>query len=235
MNDLILYEQGNQVGIRPDVVRLKESALTQSALIGKVCNTDQQLTASAAAQSIHDLLALVEESRKALKEPHLVAGQRIDKLAREFSEELKAEEARVNLLIGEYVQHEQAKLRDAVTAANDALTELEQRRFKELAAAKDDDERDAINLRYNDEANQISEQMPKVEKVAGQTAKPDWEITVTDVHQLYRFHSNCVELKPINSAIKELLDAGVSVRGVTAKQIVKVSQRKTKPEKAIEV
>jgi hypothetical protein len=64
--------------------------------------------------------------------------------------------------------------------------------------------------------------------------REDWEITVNDLHALYRAHPFAVKLEPRLSELRQLLDAGIKVAGVTAKKITKVGVRLPGAPKAIE-
>jgi hypothetical protein len=48
---------------------------------------------------------------------------------------------------------------------------------------------------------------------------------VSDIWTLARAHPGCVEIKPRLFEIRQLLDAGAKVAGVTANKITKVSVR----------
>lgn len=216
------------VEIKPEVIAKRDLALTESALIGRVQNTDEQTRAVAAQKSLHEIASMVEKARKALKEPVIKAGKEIDAVAAKFLEDVKAEELRIATLVGNFQEGELAKARALEALRLTQLGELEEARQKALSEAATDDERDRINAEFCEANRDV--QAPKIARVEGQVVKSEWEINVTDVWALARNHSSCVKIEPRMSEIRSLLDAGFQVAGVTAKKIVKASVR-TKPQR----
>jgi len=214
-------------------VALKESALASGALIGKVTNSTEQAEAVPAQVKLQGIISLAERARKACKKPVLAFGAKIDATHDEFVADLLAEMTRISSLVGSFQQLEQAKARAAEQARNMELTKLERERAEKIAQATSDEAIDAIQEHYN----RLAETIPVHEPVRaeGQRVTTDWEITVTDIHKLYRMHANCVELKPRLLEIKNLLKMGVTVAGVTAKPIVKAGVIIPKDKAAIEV
>lgn len=230
---LILADSFIVKGFSEEADALKESALTRSALIGKVANSQQNQDAFGAVSDIHNLLAQIEKAREELKRPALEYGRRLDAKVKQWIEDLKAEELRLNTAMGNYQQHELARLRDATLAANSELAEIEQRRHAALANAETDEERDAIAARFDEEARCV--QLPKANKPEGQQIKADFDVQIQDIHELYRFHPNCVKMEPRVSEIKAILNGGGTVKGVVAKPIIKASARVSKQPTAIEI
>jgi len=132
----------------------------------------------------------------------------------------------------------QREAAEATTAAARALAEqrrIEAERAQEEAAAKSHDELDAIAARANQQAQMVQEQ-PKIEppKVRGQVVKTEWEITVFDIHALYRAHPSAVKMEPLMTEIKQRLDGGAKLPGVKAERVTK-STVATRQGRLIEV
>lgn len=216
-----------------EALAMKTQALECGALIGKVTNPTEQAIAVSAQSELQRILALAEKARKACKAPVLEYGKRIDAAAEQFVEELRAEMGRISALVGSFQQLEMAKARAAEQARNEELSRLEREKAEQIAKATSHEAVDAIAEHYN----RMAETVPVHEPVRaeGQRVTTDWEITVTDIHKLYRMHANCVELKPRLSEIKNLLKLGVAVAGVTAKPIVKATVLLKKEPTAIDV
>ena len=212
---------------------LKTAALESSALIGRVTNAVEQQNAVDAQTKLQGILTLAEKSRKACKAPVLDYGKRIDAAAEKFCDELKTEMSRISGLVGSFQQLELARARAAEQARNAELSRLEREKAEAIAKAKTHDAVDAIQEHFNRKAEMVPVHHEPV-RSEGQRIAPDWEITVTDIHQLYRMHANCVDLKPRLSEIKNLLKMGVTVVGVIAKPIVKAGVRIGKEPMAIE-
>lgn len=216
-------------------VALKSLALEQAALIARVSNAEEQQRAVEAQKALAGHLSLIEKARTTCKAPVLAFGKAIDSAAKEHVKEVVEEDARVAGLIAEFQRIEQAKERDAQTAKNETLTSLEKQRFESLSQANTDAEREEINDRYGRMIQAEQETpIPTAARVEGQRISNDFDVTVYDIHLLYRHHPNCVELTPRLSEIKNLLKGGTTPKGVTAKPIVKAGVT-TRRQGAIEV
>ena len=169
----------------------------------------------------------VEEDRKSVKAPVLEYGRAIDAAAKTFCEALKSEEVRIAALVGTFQEHENARVRAAQQAENERLTALEREKAALLAKATTEAQVDKIQEQFNLRAQQESLPVVAPARVGGQCVKPDWDITVSDIHLLYRAHPACVKLEALPGQIKSLLNSGVKVAGVTAKPIVKSTVRTT--------
>ena len=159
------------------------------------------------AKRILELTRIENEKQAELKQLAAAEKARIDESARI---EREREEAIAK-----------AKTLDEVTALREAAAETmrkNQEAQKDVAIKAE-----AIEQRAADQGNALP--MFEPVRVKGQSVRDDWEITISDVHMLYRFHPNCVELKPRLSEIRELLNAGVTPRGVNANRVVKAGVR----------
>lgn len=200
---------------------LREAALAQGALVGKVADGDDQKVAVAAQTEISRIISLAEKARVAAKEPVLEFGRQIDGRAKEFVKELKEEQLRIAQLVADFIQLEQARIRAAAQAENERLAALERERAQELTKAGTIEEVNAISEKFNERAKAESIAPPPVSRVEGQRIRDDWEITVTDVWLLAKAHPTCVRIEPQLREIRSLLDAGVKVAGVTAHKTIK--------------
>lgn len=235
MSDLMVRDDASlSISFVPAAVALKESALERSALIALVGNEAQQQVAVDAQRDLTLLLKIAEEARKEAKAPILDFGKKIDAAHKAFVGEVQDEQSRISTLIGDFQTNEQARVRALQNLQVQGLTALEKERETALAAATTDEGRDAILEDFNTRIREQSSEAIAPARVAGQQVRQEWEVIVTDIHRLYRFHPNCVKLEPLNGEIKQLLDAGVSVHGVTAKKVTKASVRIGRQPAAIE-
>ena len=62
-------------------------------------------------------------------------------------------------------------------------------------------------------------------RATGQVVKEDWEITVTNPYELAKFHPDCVKIEALLTPIKQALNAGISVKGISATKVIKSSVR----------
>ena len=220
-----------------EAIALRDDALSQAALIGKVTNATQQADAVSAQTALHSIASEAEKARKACKAPVIEFGQKIDAAAKAFLEEVKYEELRLARLVGDFQQLEQARVRAEENARNEKLREIERQKAQEvsdaLKANPTHEQLDAIVAKHNEEAATLAR--PIEVRAEGQRVQEVWEITVNDSRLLAQVHPLCVEIVPRMSEIKSLLDAGVKVAGVTAKRVIKSGVRVGTQRKAIEV
>lgn len=231
MSDLLIRRDDTlSISVAPEAQALKLAALDDASFIVQVCDAHSQQCAVEAQQKLHDLLAAVEESRKAAKQPVLDFGRAIDAAAKQFGAELSAEQLRIGKLIGDFQALENARIEAARRAENERLSALDREKAAALAQAKSHDELEAVQETFNRRA---ADEAPSPETITptraeGQRVATDWEITVTDVWALARAHPACVTIEPRLSEIKALLKAGVKVPGVIGKEIVKAGVRRSK-------
>jgi hypothetical protein len=223
--------------INTHALSLREDALAESALIGKVNTPEHNEQATAAIQTIHTLASKAEAERKTIKAPILDYGRNIDDTVKSFVAPLLKEKTRVGKLQGDYLALEEARVRSANAARDAEAKAIEREREAKLAAAKSHDERDKIQEEASNKAREMAEAKPvEVPRVAkGQSVRKDWEIDVVDIHALYRAHPNCVRLEAMRSEIRKLLDMGITPTGVRAKEVITSGVRATKERKEIEV
>jgi hypothetical protein len=224
---MVRNDSERSVSVSPAALAMKETALETAALIGRVANASENEQAVIAMKQLAEVAKLTEKARKAVKEPVLQFGKEIDAVAKEFVAEIRDEEGRLARLVADFQALEAAKIRAAEALRLKDLADLERRRQEELAQAKSHDELDSVNKRFNDEAKEAAVAAPVVApaRATGQVVREDWDIVVSDIWTLARAHPGCVEIKPRLSEIRQLLDAGAKVAGVTANKITKVSVR----------
>jgi hypothetical protein len=123
---LILSGQGYEIEISPDALARREEIVSAAAAIVQVTDNEES---SIAARHVRNLAAIrieTEKCRKAIKEPVLAVGKKIDQVAKDFLKEVDAEEARLRKCIESHAT-EQARIK--------AEKEAEERRIAEEARA----------------------------------------------------------------------------------------------------
>ncbi len=219
------------VSIDPRAYETRDQALLSAAFVVRVNDAPTQEKAVAAQTQLHELLSLVEKDRKAVKEPVLEYGRSIDTAAKEFCADLKAEQLRLAVLVGNFQEQENARARAAQQAENERLTIIERERAAELAKTKTLEEMDRVQERFELRVRQEAPPPVAPVRAEGQRVTSDWDVHVNDPWLLARAHPTCVNIEPRKSEIKALLNAGVKVAGVTAtrKIVSTVSTRYEKP------
>jgi hypothetical protein len=178
------------------------------------------------ARLIADFAALEQAKVRAAEAAKRLEEERLERERQAEAQRIREEEwAKQRVLDAEAARIE-AQAREARTAKARAEAEtarLELERQRALAAVQTHDALDAANERHCEQVAAL----PTVTaaRAEGQVVKWDWEISVSDVHALYRAHPLCCKVTPLLSESQSLLDAGVQVRGVVAKKVPKSSVR----------
>lgn len=212
---------------------MKETALGVAALIGRVSTPDENETAVAAQVELKRFIDTCEKARKLCKEPVLDFGRTIDAQVKQFVDDVQKEFMRVTKLVADFQALMAAKQRAEEQARREELDKIEREKQAELAKAQTHEQLEAVQERYNEAARAVP--AVKAVRAEGQKVSEEWEITVTDIHLLYRHHPNCVSMTPLLSEIKALVKAGTIPKGVHASKVVKSTVRVPAERKAIEV
>lgn len=118
--------------IKPEVLALREEALSVSALIGKVENSAQNEKSAAARKQIKSLLSLFETSRKKLKEPILEAGRQLDRVVETERQELLKEDGRLENLEKDFIRAEMRRRAEEEELQRKELERIEAEKQAEL-------------------------------------------------------------------------------------------------------
>lgn len=203
----------------------RDAVLAEASMFVEIESDKQRDAATRVIQDLAEMRRAVERCRKELKEPFLQAGRDIDSKAKLALENVSEEESRLSKLAGNYQAMMDAKARSL--AAMSQVSEMEARqaeRHMALADAKTPEEVDEINERFSREAAALFVPVPS--EIKGRK-KVDYEITVTDIHALYRAHPNCVKLEPRISEIKAVIASGAGelLKGVTFKEVTEIKAK----------
>ena len=220
--------------IADEAKQLKELALDGAALIGKVTNGDENEKAANAQREIKRVQNLFEKDRKALKEPLLEAGRRLDSLVAKEVQDLDAEFGRLSALVAEFQLAEQRRVNEERRLQQAELDRIEREKQAALAAATTEKEKAQI-VEVAAAKTYVESQPIQATRTEGQVIKTDWDIEMVNPYDLARLHPDCVEIKPRLSVIKMHLNAGRELHGIKAKQITVATVRTSPLRTAIEV
>ncbi len=195
MNTAITIFQRSDLTVSksPGVDDLIESALSRSALIGKVETSDENEVANGAMLGIKSLISGVEKAHKEGKRDPLKLCQRYDELKREILKPLEEEYARLGDLMADYVK---AKL-DMDRAAQ-AL------RSAEIAKIEADA---TLEPELKTQAIEAVTSVPAPEKPQGQTVREEWEFDVTNIWDVVRANPGLVEITLRKRETRECIEA----------------------------
>jgi hypothetical protein len=161
MNAELLDNQSALAVINPplpafiEAQELKAQVLERAALVGVVKNPEHQNNAVAVLRDVKSLLSSIEKARVKTKEPALELCRKIDKAAKDFSDDLKTEELRINTAIGNYQQEQLEIARRAEAQRQEELRRIEQERID--AAAKAQREREEAERARQAELKRIAD------------------------------------------------------------------------------
>jgi hypothetical protein len=184
------------------------------------------------ARSMKALLKDTEAFRKSTKAPFQAAGKLIDEKVKEYCEPLKAGCARLQVLASEFQLKEDAR----VEAERQAQEKERLRALAEAQKAEAEAKKAAEALRTEDaglsEAEQaviaemeaskkvdayeqtVRQAQPAAARATGQIIQNRLCFEVEDKAVAYADHPECFELVPKKSVIRDLLDAGIKIKGV---------------------
>ena len=236
MPDLILRDdQTLSCSLAASAIELKEAALIKAAPIMKVTDETSQRIATEALSEINAVLKAVEDARVKVKQPVLDLCRKIDATAKEFVEELKAEQLRLNCRIGDYVTEQRTIQMRKEAEERLRLKEIEDAKQRELAQAKTVEEVKAAEERAVQAAETVAPVAP-IAKPKNLVVRETFDFEVTDIHLLARMHPGLVKIEPVRSEINYLISKGVrDIKGLRIFEVTKVTARAATQPKAIEV
>lgn len=210
--------------IAPHALAARDEALANSALIARVTNAEQNKNAVDAHIFLKRVASTFESARKKMKEPLLEAGRKLDRAVSGELIEVEKEIGRLSVLSADFQRAEARRVLEEQELQARELARIEADKNAALAAAKTTEDVQRIN-----EAAllaRLAEVKPAVPtRSPGQVIKEDWEITVTNPYELAKFHPDCVKIEPLLTPIKQALNAGISVKGISATKVTKASVR----------
>jgi DNA repair exonuclease SbcCD ATPase subunit len=212
---LILSGSGYNIEIAPEALAKRAELIEASATIAQVTNNDESAVAARHLRSLASLRIEVEKCRKAIKEPVLAVGKRIDQAAKAYLDDVESEEDRLKKLIGDHAA-EVARLKAEKEAEERRIAE-EARRAREAAeaaaeaAASTGKITDLIAAKQAEKERQ--EALAARMEAANETAATKvaegvrfaWDFEVTDIDRLYRKAPQLVRLDPRRSDILDTI------------------------------
>lgn len=231
--ELVLWDTGSLAAVfHNEALALRAEALEASALIGKVDDAKTLQAAVDAQVKIQTVLRVVDKARSAIAVEFIRRRNKVNDDVKEFVKELNERGNEIEALIFAYREKERVRLAAEARLQNAQLDRLEREEAEKLACASTIEEQDEIRDEYSARRQHVH--VDPSPKAKGESVVNDWEISVTDIHALYRSHPNCVSLKPMLREIKMLVAGGTIPKGVTAKQVSRSIIHTAKQEKAIE-
>lgn len=210
--------------IAPHALAARDEALANSALIARVTNAEQNKNAVDAHIFLKRVASTFESARKKMKEPLLEAGRQLDRAVSGELIEVEKEIGRISVLSADFQRAEARRVREEQELQARELARIEAEKIAALAKATTPEQVQQITEAA--QSARLAEVNPAVPtRSPGQVIKEDWEITVTNPYELAKFHPDCVKIEPLLTPIKQALNAGISVKGISATKVTKASVR----------
>jgi len=225
------------VSLAGEFIELRERALEESALIGKIEDPDDNAEVTRAMRSLKVWRDAVESARKKTKEPFLDMGRKIDARAKEFCADVDEELLRLSNIAIEYQTEQRREAARREAARRDELDRIErEKRAAIIEAARQPDATPERLAAIEERAEQEAEAAgPPVEapKAKGQVVKPDWDFEVTDIWKLLREHPTLCNVEPRRADI--LLQVRAGRRELAGCRIFETMKVTTRAGRAIDV
>lgn len=212
MNELITQPMINGVIIEiiAEAEQMKIEALMSSKGIDTVDDGFEATIAAEAQSALRHLIKGIEESRKLAKAPVLEVGRQIDSVAKDYIEEVKAEESRIARLLGAF----QIVERDKKIAAERQARIQEQKVMAEAAQQLDADS-DNTDL-LDDAQAQIAilrqEAAAKHDAVAGVKVRTTTKFEIVDEAETLKARPDLFSLN--DSKIRAALKITKTIPGI---------------------
>ena len=218
----------NGINTTPEALEIASNLHTELTAIVVVNSPATQAAAVAVAVQAQRFLKDVEASRKAVKEPVIEVGRKIDALAKELSEPVTAEMKRVGLMVAKFqqieadrVRKEQQERAEAERKAMQAKFEAEEAARKAAAAMETEADLNAA-IAAEAEAKRKQEQMyaqltapaPAPVKASGSINRQVLKYEVTDIAAAYAAAPHLFTLEISPSAVKATCNANSKVPGI---------------------
>lgn len=199
---MILSGSGYDLQISPEAIENKVRVLSEASVVLSVTSNDESADAAYQMRKLAQMRILIDKSRKEVKEPVIRVGKMIDKMAKDFLEEIEAEEGRIKGLIGDHAQQmlvlqaeKEEQERIAYEAAQAATLAAESGGIAAMI-----DYRNALSAIL-----QASDELAAV-KIA-QGVRFAWDFEIDDIHALADRRADLVSIEPRRSLILAMLKA----------------------------
>jgi len=219
MSDLITHPKINGVTIEiiAEAEQMKIEALMSSKGIQTVDDGFEATIAAEAQSALRHLIKGIEESRKDVKAPVLEIGRQIDGVAKDYIEDVKAEESRIAQLLGAF----QIVERDKKIAAERQARIQEQQVMAEAAQLlyADSDNTDLLDDAQAHIATLRKEAASKHDAVAGVKVRKTIKFEVESEAKLMAARPDL--FSPNESKIRAALKLTITIPGIKAWEEIK--------------
>ena len=216
---------------------IRQDILKSSSAIKSVTGQDELTAAVARLRDIKRLLAEVETTRKAVKQPALNFGKKTDQIAEQFCIPLEDEATRINRLVSAFQTAEQERVRK-----EQERLDAERRERERQAAAAVEEQNRLASLKKVSPAKEIAAEVkvqetqaaviqattivaPTAARASGLVVKKEVMFEITDAAALYAVRPEFFTLEPRRSAIKAAITKDTKLAGLRVWEQVNTNVR----------
>lgn len=162
-NQIILTPNINetQITIEQSSIEVRNALVERARSVSKISDSREADNAAGILKEINNMLKITEQTRKAVKEPVLSLGKRIDATAKEFVADLERAKAQLSTLIVNYNLEIERKRKEEEERIRREQEEA-QRKLEEAQAAKSDSSFED----FIESGNKIDEAKAEVERTS---------------------------------------------------------------------
>ena len=206
---MILSGSGYDLKISPEAYEQKKRVLSEASVVLSVSSNDESADAAYQMRKLAQMRILIDKSRKEIKEPVIIIGKMIDKMAKDFLDEIENEEHRIKGLIGFHAE--------AQRALQEEKAEQERIAFEVAQKAREAAETGGIAA-VLDHRQALSDKIQASDELAAtkiaQGVRFVWDFEVESLNKLMLSAPELVDITPkrgnILAWIKSLETSGLS-------------------------
>lgn len=188
---MILSGSGYDLQISPEAFENKKRVLSEASVVLTVSNNDESADAAFQMRKLAQMRILIDKSRKEVKEPVLRIGKMIDKMAKDFLDEIENEENRIKGLIGLHAE--------AQRALQEEKAEKERIAFEVARKSREEAESGGIAA-VLDHRQALADKMQASDDLAAtkiaQGVRFIWDFEVVSMNKLMQSAPEFVEITP---------------------------------------
>lgn len=234
MNELIVHGVNKiQIAIAPEVFVLREKALANAKLIGKITSAP---TREMAFESLKEMTAIskaMEAARKKEKSPIDKIVKELQSVCADFQSPMEPEIKRISEEVGAYDLKLRQEAEEIDRQRRIELAKLEAEKIKAdeaiaLAAqsGKAEELQKALDAKKELKEDILQSMVPiKADKLEGSALRQDWEYEIKDIELLEKSRRDLGDWVPSKSKIKAALERGETIPGIEAKKVAKMNVR----------
>jgi len=206
------------IELTPASFEARRMALALAEGVTEIKSPEDAKLAAETYSTVKNLLRELESCRKAVKDPILEAGRKVDFIAKEFGKELEAHSKRLSLLVGAYQERERAKAEEArreafrkEEAIKIELAENERKRILAESKGRTGTMMEDIGELREQAIDKIAEVRVEAAQAAdlqaGVSVRKNYKFEVESIEALFAARPDLCVIEPNNAAIRAIIKA----------------------------